>query len=172
MRSLISAALFSVAVAVASCSATHAQQVASDAEIAAARRDLAAAKLESQLYIQNEYDCARRELNAAIRVADEEVRTMRRNLKSFGPFNPFAYGQLPAFHYRNARLCLAEAEARRRLLIDERSNLVRTKGTEFALMQLNVEAARARLVELSGGGVIELDVVKDNAALSPAASLR
>lgn len=162
MRLPISAALFAVFAAL--CSSAHAQHVASDGEIAAARRELAAAKLEAQLYIQNEYDCARRELNAAIRVADEEVRSMHRNLKYFGPFNPFAYGQLPAFHYRNARLWLAEAEARRRLLIDERNNLVRTKGNEFALLQLNVAAARARLVELSGGGVIELDVVEDGAA--------
>lgn len=140
------------------CSPASAQQIASDAEIAAARRDLAAAKLESRLYWQNEIECARRELNAAIRVSEEEVRTMRRQLKYFGPFNPYAYGQLPSFHFRNAKLCLADAEARRRLLIDERNNLARTRADELALMQLNIQAARARLVELSGGGTIELSV--------------
>jgi hypothetical protein len=158
MRSLSSIALLSAMAAF--CGPANAQRVASDAEIAAARRELAAAKLEAQLYRETEFECARRELNTAIRVSDEEVRTMRRQLKYFGPFNPYAYGQLPAFHFRDAKLCLTEAEARRRLLIDERNNLNRTHATQFALLRLNVEAARARLVELSGGGVIELDVVQ------------
>lgn len=130
------------------------------AELAAARRALAAAKIEARHYWQVDYQCERRELSAAISVADEEVRTMRRQLRSFGPFTPFAYGQLPAFSYRNARLCLAEAEARRRLLIDERNDLTRSHSDQLALLQLNVAEARARLVELEGGGVIELDVVQ------------
>jgi len=158
MRSLTYPLL--VAIATVFPSATLAQHEASDAEIAAARRELAAAKLEARICRQEEYTAARRELNAEIRVADEEVRTMRRNLKYFGPFNPYAYGQLPAFHYRNARLFLAEADARRRQLIDERNDLSRTFGDKYALHQLKVDAARARLVELEGGGVIELNVVR------------
>ncbi len=137
-----------------------AQNDAYQAELAAARRALAVAKIEARHYWQVEYQCERRELNAAISVADEEVRTMRRQLRSFGPFSPFAYGQLPAFAYRNARLCLAEADARRRLLIDERNDLVRSHSDHLALLQLNVAEARARVVELEGGGVIELDVVQ------------
>lgn len=145
-----------LAASIACCGTASAQRIASDAEIAAARRELAAAKLEAQLFWNTEYECARRDLNAAIRVSDEEVRTMRRQLKYFGPFNPYAYGQLPEFHYRNAKLFLAEAEARRNLLISERNNLRRTYANQFALLQLNVAAARDRLVELSGGGTIEL----------------
>jgi len=165
MRPSLPAAL--VVALAASCISANAQQVASHAEIAAARRELAVAKLDAQLYRDTEYDCARRELDAEIRVADEEVRTMRRQLKYFGPFNPYAYGQLPAFHFRNAKLLLAEAESRRRVLIDERNNLHRAHASKFALLQLNIEAARARLVELSGGGVIELDVLQENSAAPP-----
>ena len=148
-----------------------AQSEASPAELAAARRDLAAAKLEARIYSQEEYRCQKRELNAAIEVADEEVRTMQEQLRRYGPFHAFAYGQQPSFEYRNSRLCLADAQARRRLLIDERNDLVHSYDDRLALLNLNVSAARARLVELSGGGVIELDVVKSVRAFpAPAGS--
>jgi hypothetical protein len=137
-----------------------AQVDAHETELAAARRALSVAKIEARHYWQVEYQCERRELNAAISVADEEVRTMNDQLRRFGPFHSFAYGQQPAFAYRNARLCLAEAEARRRLLIDQRNDLVRSHSDHLALLQLNVEEARARVVELEGGGVIELDVMQ------------
>jgi len=130
------------------------------AELAAARRALAAAKIEARHYWQVDYQCERRELNAAIRVADEEVRTMRQQLRAYGPFHAFAYGQQPTCEYRYARLALAEAEARRRLLIDERNDLVRSHADHLALLELKVAEARARVVELEGGGVIELDVAQ------------
>jgi hypothetical protein len=147
-----------------------AQSEASSAELAAARRELAATKIEARLYSQEEYRCQKRELDAAIRVSDEEVRTMQEQLRRFGPFHAFAYGQQPSFEYRNARLCLADAQARRRSLIDERNDLVHSYNDRLALLNLNVSAARARLVELSGGGVIELDVVKSVRALPAPAS--
>jgi hypothetical protein len=140
--------------------AASAQSDAVQLELAAARRALEVAKIEARHYWQVELQCQRRELNAAISVADEEVRTMNYALRRFGPFHAFAYGQQPAFEYRNARLCLADAEARRRLLIDERNDLVRSNADHLALLQLNVADARARVVELEGGGVIELDVVE------------
>jgi hypothetical protein len=162
---------FSLAIALAALvlSIAHdsasAQDVADPAEIQAARRALEAAKIEARHYWQIEYQCDKRELDAAIRVSDEEVRTMRRQLRRFGPFHAFAYGQQPAFEYRNARLCLAEAEARRRLLIDERNDLARSHGDHLALLNLNVAEARARLVALEGGGIIELDVVQSDRTL-------
>ena len=145
-------------VSIVFCSIAAAQTDSRPAELAAARRALAVAKIEARHYWQVEYQCERRELDAAIRVSDEEVRTMRRQLRSFGQFHPFAYGQQPAFAYRNARLCLAEAEAGRRLLIDQRNDLVRAHADHLALLELSVAEARARVVELAGGGVIELEV--------------
>lgn len=141
-------------------SVANANDVAYEGEVAAARRDLAAAKIESRLYQHAEYECARRELNAEIRLSDAELRTLRREFRRYGPFNAFAYGQQPAWGYRNAKLCLAEAEVRRRLLIEERNSLHRVHTDQLALMELRVADARARLVELEGGGVIELDVVQ------------
>ncbi len=137
-----------------------AQEAADPAEIAAARRALAAAKIEARLYSQVEYQCQKRELDAAIRISDEEVRTMRRQLRAYGPFHAFAYGQQPNFEYRNARLFLVEAETRRRLLIAERNDLARSRTDQMALENLNVAAARARLIDLAGGGVIELNGVE------------
>ena len=128
--------------------------------MAAARRALAAAKIEARLYWQIDYQCQRRELNAAIEFTDEEVQTLRRNLRSFGPFNPFAYGQRASFAVSDARLCLKDAEVRLRSLIDERNNLVRFHSDQLALLELNVAEARDRVVALEGGGVIELDVVQ------------
>jgi hypothetical protein len=142
-------------------------QVADQAAIDAARRDLAAAKLEVQQVTQLDFQCRRRELNAAIRVSDEEIRTLRRDLRRYGPFHAFAYGQQPTFQYRNLRLCIAEADASRRLLIAERNDLNRAYNNELALLNLNVSEARARLVELSGGGTIELDVVTADRPNSP-----
>ncbi len=147
-------------VSIVFCSIAVAQTDSHPAELAAARRALAAAKIEARHYWQVDYQCERRELDAAIRVSDEEVRTMRRQLRSFGQFHPFAYGQQPAFAYRNARLCLAEAEAGRRLLIDQRNDLVRSHADQLALLELSVAEARARVVELAGGGVIELNVAR------------
>jgi hypothetical protein len=138
-----------------------AQSGADPLEISAARRDLAAAKIEARLYWQSECQCQKRELDAAIRVADEEVRTARRAIRRYGPFHAFAYGQQPTIEYRNVHLCLAEASARRRRLIDERNALARTHSDQLALLNLNVSAARERLVALEGGGVIELDVVRE-----------
>ena len=159
MRSHFAAIAFAVAVVL--CPGVASADVDSyEAELAAARRDLAAAKIEARLYRHSEFEYARRELNAEIQLSDAEVRTLRREFRRFGPFNAFAYGQQPAWGYRNAKLCLAEAEVRRRLLLEERNNLQRVHVDRLALLELRVADARARLVELEGGGVIELDVVK------------
>lgn len=157
--------LFAIALAIPVVSSSDrpaaAQSGADPLEISAARRELAAAKIEARLYLQTEYQCQKRELDAAIRIADEEVRTARRAIRRYGPFHAFAYGQQPTIEYRNVRLCLAEAEARRRLLIDERNALSRTRSDQLALLNLNVSAARERLVALEGGGMIELDAVHE-----------
>lgn len=162
MRTFLLAFALAIPVAYVNLNTASAQSDSDPLEIAAARRELAAAKIEARHYWQTEYQCEKRELDAAIRVSDEEVRTMHRALRRYGPFHAFAYGQQPTLEYRNARLCLAEANARRRLMIDERNGLARSHADHLALLELNVSAARARLVALEGGGVIELDVVKSD----------
>ncbi len=142
----------------ASCGMVSAQGDSYQAELAAARRALAVAKIEARHYWQVEYQRERRELNAAISVADAEVRTFRQQLRAYGPFHSFAYGQQPTLAYRDLKLYIANAETRRRLLIDERNNLVRTHTEHLALLELRVADARARVLDLEGGGLIELEV--------------
>jgi hypothetical protein len=127
------------------------------AEIAAARRELIAAKIEARHFWQVEYPRRRRELNAAIEFADAEIRTLRRQFRSYGPFNTFAYGQLPSIAYRDLSLCLKDAEIRHRMLIDERNNLVRFHSDELQLLELRVAEARDRVLALEGGGLIEFE---------------
>jgi len=155
--SLPISALIFVAVCSAAGSAS-AQIDPHQAELAAARRALAAAKIEARLYWQIDYQCERRELNAAIELTDAEVQMRRRQLRTFAPFNPFGYGQQSSFALGDARLCLKDAEVRLRALIDERNNLVRFHSDRLALLELNVAAARDRVVALEGGG--EIDVVR------------
>ena len=85
---------------------------ADQAEIAAARRELAAAKIEARLYWQVEYPVS----DARARRGDPTSPTRKSarcdaQLRRYGPFHAFAYGQQPTLDYRNVRLCLAEAEA-------------------------------------------------------------
>ena len=131
------------------------------AELAAARRALAVAKIEARHYWQVEYHGERRALNAAIEFSDAEVRQLRRQLRNLGPFHPFAYGQQPSIIYRDLALCLKDAEIRLRALVDERNNLVRFHSDRQALLELNVADARAIVVALEGGGEIELDVLQE-----------
>ena len=128
-----------------------------EAQIAAARRELTAAKIEAQQFWQVEYPRRRRELNAAIELTDAEIRTLRRQIRSYGPFNTFAYGQLPAIGFRELPLCLKEAEIRYRALVDERNNLARSHANELQLLELRVAAARERVLALEGGGLIEFE---------------
>jgi len=157
-----SSPIYALVLVVASSAAgsAHAQVGPHQAELAAARRALAVAKIEARHYWQVEYQSARRELNAAIEITDAEVQSLRRQLRTLAPFHPFAYGQEPWYGQRDARLCLKDAEVRLRALIDERNNLVRFHSDRQALLDLRVAEARALVVALEGGGEIELDVIQ------------
>jgi hypothetical protein len=127
------------------------------AELAAARRALVAAKLEARYYWQVEYPRKRRELNAAIAFTDADVRTLKQRLREYGPFTQFSTGQPLSVTYQDLKLCILDAELRLRALRDERNNLVRFHSDELAMLELNVAEARARVIELEGGEVIEFE---------------
>jgi hypothetical protein len=128
-----------------------------EAEIACARRELAAAKIEARHYWQVEYPACRRDLNAEIDFADTEVRTLRREIRKYAPFHSWAWGQLPALGYRDLEPCLKDAETRYRSLVDERNNLQRNSSDQLALLNLRVAEARDRVIALEGGGLIEFE---------------
>ena len=130
------------------------------AELACARRELVAAKIEARHYWQVEYQRERRALNSAIEFTEAEVRTLRRRLRDYGPFTLFSTGQPLLVTYQDAKLCLLDAELRLRALVDERNNLVRFHSDKLALLELRVAEARDRVIALEGGGIIELEVIE------------
>lgn len=127
------------------------------ADVAAARRELAAAKIAARQLSQVEYPRHRQELNAAIEIADAEIRSLRRQVRGYAPFHTFAYGQQPTLYYRDLPVCLKEAEVRYRTLVDERNNLARSYSNELQLLELRVAEARDRVRALEGGGLIEFE---------------
>jgi hypothetical protein len=126
-------------------------------EIACARRELAAAKIEARQYAQVEYPSQLRALNAEIEFTDAEIRTMRREIRRYIPNFKYSYGQLPTMVYRDLPLCLKDAEIRRRTLSAERNDLMRYRANHQQLLELRVAAARDRVLALEGGGIIELE---------------
>jgi multidrug resistance efflux pump len=126
-------------------------------EIAGARRELAAAKIEARQYWQVEYSSQLRALNAEIELADAEIRALRREIRRYIPNFKYSYGQLPTIAYRDLPLCLQEAEIRQRTLIGERNDLIRYRANHQQLLELRVAAARDRLIALEGGGLIEFE---------------
>lgn len=146
---------------------SSAQVEVDPAELAAARRELALAKLEARHYWQVEYPRRRRELNAAIEMADAELRAMRRQLREYEPFNFYSTGSALLLPAEELRLCILDAELRLRALRDERNNLVRFHADEGRLLDLRVAEARQRVVALEGGGYIELATSEPTNAATP-----
>jgi hypothetical protein len=151
------AAVIAVLVVSIGTSVVWAQVDANSAEMAAARRELAVAKIEANHYWQVEYPRRRRELNAEITFVDAELRAMKELLREYGPFSRFSTGQPLFLPIQDLKLCILDAELRLRALRDERINLVRFHSEEGQLLDLRVADARARLVALEGGGVIEFE---------------
>jgi len=121
-----------------------------------ARRALEIAKTESNWYWQVEYPRQRRALNAAIELTEREVRANRILLREWGPFDKFATGRPLSYSIESARLCLRDAELRLDVLRHERNDLIRFHSDEARLYDWKVADARARLVALEGGEMIEV----------------
>jgi hypothetical protein len=121
-----------------------------------ARRDLQAAQMEANHFWQIEYPRRQRELNAAIDLTEREVKLNRLLLREWGPFDKFATGQPLSISITSARLCLRESELRLDELRHQRNDLVRFHSDEARLYEWKVADARARVVALEGGGVIEI----------------
>jgi hypothetical protein len=129
-------------------SAAFADDAALVAERMAARRELALAKLELRHYWQVEYPRQRRHLNAAIELTELEVRNMKRLLRSYDPFDNFITGQPLELTIQELKLCLYEAELRLRDLWAERNALVRFHSDDWRILEMKVQDARMRVVEL------------------------
>jgi hypothetical protein len=144
-----SPAISSLAI-VAICCATSAlaqQQTSLQARIAA-RQDLELAKLDLQNYWQIEYPRQRRELNLAIELTQAEIEVNQEQQESLRPFTRFSLGEPFPLTIGNLRICRKAAELRLNDLQAERNMLIRFHGDQFRILQMRVQAARQRVLEL------------------------
>ena len=132
------------------CSATSAlaQNPATLEARIAARQELRMAQLDLQNYWQIEYPRQRRELNLAIELTQAEIKSNREAQESLRPFTRFTIGEPFPLTIANLRICRESAEMRLNNLLAERNTLIRFHGDQFRTLELRVEAARRRLVEL------------------------
>jgi len=147
----LTTALFGILPAAAS-----AQDEVNQALRAAARRDLEIAKIELRLYLQVEYPRQLRQLDAQIKLGAAEVAAYERRRREYRAFDRFSTGGPLLIAGQDLRIRLLEAELCLENLRAERSALVRFHSDQWRLLELRVHEARARVVELEGGGQIEL----------------
>jgi hypothetical protein len=123
-----------------------------------ARRQLQCAIMESDLYWQVEYPRQRRAINADIEMTERVIKANKALLREYYPFNRFETGSALYLPSQDLRLCIRGDELRLEDLRQDRNNLIRYHADRLILLEQNVQAARERLVELEGGGEIELEV--------------
>jgi hypothetical protein len=114
----------------------------------AARQDLELAKLDLQNYWQIEYPRQRRELDLAIDLTQAEIQGNQDAQDSLRPFTRFSIGEPFPLTIANLRICRDSAEIRLNNLRAERNNLIRFHGDQFRILQMRVQAARQRVVDL------------------------
>src|SRR4051812_1062939 len=143
------------------CSGTTAlaQQQASLQARIAARQELELAKLDLQNYWQVEYPRQRRELDLAIDLTQAEIQGNQDAQDSLRPFTRFSIGEPFPLTIANLRICRDSAEIRLNNLRAERNSLIRFHGDQFQILQMRVQAARQRVVDLEP---------KDEVAAAPA----
>jgi hypothetical protein len=144
-----SPAICSLAI-VAICGATSAlgQNQASLQARMAARQDLEMAQLDLQNYWQIEYPRQRREINLAIELTQSEIQANQDAQDSLRPFTRFNIGEPFPLTIANLRICRQSAELRLNSLLADRNTLIRFHGDQFRILQMRVQAARQRLVDL------------------------
>jgi hypothetical protein len=120
----------------------------------AARHELELAKIELRHYWQVEYPRQRRDLNAAIELAEMEVRNYQDLMDEYQPFTQFSLGQPFPVTIRNLQMCLKEAELRLKNLYAERNALIRFHGDDFRILEMRVHEARLRVAELESNDTI------------------
>src|SRR4051794_1813762 len=143
-----SPAIWSLVITVCGATSVLAQNQASLEARIAARQELRMAQLDLQNYWQIEYPRQRRELNLAIELTQAEIRNNQDAQESLRPFTRFTIGEPFPLTIANLRICRESAELRLNDLLAERGALIRFHGDQFRTLELRVEAARRRLVEL------------------------
>jgi hypothetical protein len=113
-----------------------------------ARRELELAKIEFRDYWQVIFPRIRRELDARIELTEAEIRIYRERLRLYQRFDRYSTSSALVLPLQDLRLCLREAELRRRNLWAERSNLIRFRTPEWRILELRVHDARLRVAAI------------------------
>jgi hypothetical protein len=116
--------------------------------VAAARRELEIAKIHYRAYRLVEAPRVRRELDAAIRLTDLEVDALEERVRHYRKIDEFRNHRPLLESLQKAEIALAAAELRLKALRDERQAWRRTAADRCRLCELEVAAARARVIEL------------------------
>jgi hypothetical protein len=157
-----SPAIYSLAIfAICSDPSALAQNQASLQERVAARHELRMAQLDLQNYWQIEYPRQRRELDLAIELTQAGITNNQEAQESLRPFTRFSIGEPFPLTIANLRVCRTSAELRLNDLQAQRNMLIRFHGDQFRTLEMRVQAARQRVVDLEP---------KDEAAAAPANS--
>jgi hypothetical protein len=131
-------------------------EVSLSAARAEARCELAAAKAAARYYWQVDYPQRQSDLNAAIELTEMEVKAYKLQFRQYEPFNQFSIGGPLYMPIQQMNICMREAELRLDRLRQQRNALIRFHSDQGYLLDQRVAAARARLIELEGGEVIEI----------------
>src|SRR5215203_6150624 len=132
------------------CSGTTAlaQQQSSLQARMAARQELELAKLDLQNYWQVEYPRQRRQLNLAIELTQAEIDGNQAQQESLRPFTRFSLGEPFPLTIANLQICRKSAELRLNDLQAERNALIRFHGDQFRILEMRVQMARQRVLDL------------------------
>ncbi len=143
-----------------------AQDMSTEADRRAARRELELAKMDLRHYWQVEYPRQQRHLNAAIELTKLEIRDLELRLREYRPYTRFSTGDPFMITIQNTRMCLREAELRLRDLWAERNALVRFHHSDqWRELEMRVHEARLRVVELESAEEPAVSTVADRPAI-------
>jgi len=123
----------------------------------AARRELELAKIDLRNYWQIDYPRQKRELDAAVEMAEMEIRANEEAQQDLRPFTRFSLGEPFPLTIRELSICHRAAELRLKNLQAERNALIRFHGDEFRVLEMRVQEARLRVAELEADDEIVLD---------------
>jgi hypothetical protein len=114
----------------------------------AARRNLTVAKNNLRYYWQVEYPRQRRDLDAAIVLAEMELTNLKTQLREFRPFTQFSIGQPFPLTVRSIQMCIKATELRLDNLRCERNALIRFHSDDFNALAAQVAEARMQVLAL------------------------
>jgi hypothetical protein len=84
----------------------------------------------------------------SIELAEEEIKSIDEQYNVLRPFTRFTLDEPFPLTVANLRVCRKAAEIRLNNLLAERNSLIRFHGDQFRILEMRVQAARQRVVEL------------------------